>query len=58
MKIESTSPLLLPHERQAKEKIAERLRDQYGKPPLPSGYQQSIEECFGGDGDSRDRGRR
>ena len=62
MRIDSKLKLLLPHEAEAMKKIADRLRAQYGKPPLPSGYQRAIDECFGGcgsdAGDLSQRGKR
>jgi hypothetical protein len=55
MRIDTESPLLTPEERAELKRIAERLRQQWGKQP-PSAYVQAVDECFGEcDGD---RGRR
>jgi hypothetical protein len=60
IRLDSTSPLLTPTERLAVEQIATRLRDAYGRPPLPAGYRESLDQTFGTccEGDDRDRSRR
>jgi hypothetical protein len=56
MRIDSNSPLLTPAERAELKRIAERLRQQWGR-QLPPEYRQAVDEAFGAcDGDLEARG--